>query len=370
MTAKSKYSIVIVTNQFKNIKSGVGTLANVIINELKSDYDILVICPNAEKTLEQTANLHIKTVRTSKFDPTSHKWLSFSKQVAKITNKLDHSKYKIIIFLDAREGYFTKNNIPTLGLIHDFYSDRFGKLTMENIKTYPDWVKRLVYFKTIKILEIRAYRRLQWLVTDSEFAKNELIKNYDSSLKIDVIRNGIDLTKFKKASKQKEKNTVLFVGGNFYRKGLPELLHAVEKVSQPQPIKCYVIGKDKNSKRLEKITQNVEFLGQLNYEQTLEYYNKCQVFCMPSHFENYAMVYLEALYFNMQVIASVNSGTVEIKKHFQNLYIVDPKNIDSIANTLKEALNKPLKIRTKNLDIISSSKMGQQYKELIKKIIS
>src|SRR5258708_4254166 len=170
MQNKSPESIVIVTNQLKNIKSGVGTLANVLITELIKDFDLLIVCPESEKIPIKSKGMTIKTANPMKYDLTSHKWFSFSKQVSKITNNLDPAKYKLILFLDAREGYFANNNIPTLGMIHDFYSARFSKLSRENIRTYPDWYKRVIYFKIMKRLEIKAYGRLSRLVTDSAYA--------------------------------------------------------------------------------------------------------------------------------------------------------------------------------------------------------
>lgn len=44
------------------------------------------------------------------------------------------------------------------------------------------------------------------------------------------------------------------------------------------------------------------FLGDVNYEKLADFYNLCDVFCMPSYFEAYGLVFVEALLFGLPCI--------------------------------------------------------------------
>lgn len=365
--AMAKKDIIIVTNHYKNVKNGVSTVANALVNELAGDFRLLVICPEHEA--KKRPGVELRTVKPSGLDISSHHWISFAWKATKVIRSLSQKDYSLVIFLDAREGLFANRiDVPSLGIIHDFMSARFGRLSKELVKTYPDWISRYIYYKCMKRVEERAYSRLNHLVTVCKYAKEQLLKDYKINKPIEVIWNGVDIAHLQPPTGKKEKNTVAFICGNPYLKGLPNLLKAIERVAQSVPdIRCYVIGKKEHMGKLLRSKYAV-FVGPQDYGSAMSYLDRSEVYCMPSLFESFGMVYLEALYYNAQVIASKNTGTPEIKKYFRNLTVVDPLDIDQIALAIMTALGKRTKASQKALDIISSKRMGTDYKKLISKL--
>lgn len=62
----------------------------------------------------------------------------------------------------------------------------------------------------------------------------------------------------------------------------------------------YVAGPKKNP--ISNPVKGYHFLGDLKSQELSEFYNKCDIFCMPSFFEAYGLVFVEALIFGLPCI--------------------------------------------------------------------
>ncbi|HEX5324865.1 MAG TPA: glycosyltransferase family 4 protein, partial [Capsulimonadaceae bacterium] len=129
-----------------------------------------------------------------------------------------------IVSLDA-----TPEQYDSLG---SFYNHQVGAGPAEKVK---------------KRLNQRALRSARRLITWSEWAKRSLIEDYGMPAdKIDVIPPGIDLDKwrFERSAKSGQPLRLLFVGGDFARKGGETLLAAFQEVRKRTPnIELHVITK-------------------------------------------------------------------------------------------------------------------------------
>ena len=125
-----------------------------------------------------------------------------------------------------------------------------------------------------------------------------------------------------------EKHIVLFVGRIEPLKGIDTLLHAMERVFEQWPGCCkklclVVIGGDASSpgeqmseemKRLQDVTNELElsdlvmFLGKRSQDVLPYYYSAADVVVMPSHYESFGLVALEAMSCGTPVIASRVGG--------------------------------------------------------------
>lgn len=99
----------------------------------------------------------------------------------------------------------------------------------------------------------------------------------------------------------KSHNKILFVGKDFKRKGGFITYEAFkllrEKINNAE---LYVIGPKKNP--IEKPIEGFHFIGQIPFREEAKYYNMCDIFCMPSYFEAYGLVFVEALTFGLPCI--------------------------------------------------------------------
>ena len=120
--------------------------------------------------------------------------------------------------------------------------------------------------------------------------------------KSSALGGGINLDPEKINDSGKKGNKFLFVGRDFKRKNLPLVLKAFELAKKERSdIELYVAGVDQ--KKIScTIPDGTVILGDLSYNQLIEYYNKCDVFCMPSVFEAYGLVFAEALTYGLPCI--------------------------------------------------------------------
>jgi len=94
---------------------------------------------------------------------------------------------------------------------------------------------------------------------------------------------------------------LLFVGRDFERKGLGVVYDAFRILRQRMPhAELYVAGPCQNP--ISDPVGGYHFVGDVPFNEIAQLYNLCDVFCMPSYFEAYGLVFAEALTFGLPCI--------------------------------------------------------------------
>jgi glycosyltransferase involved in cell wall biosynthesis len=134
-----------------------------------------------------------------------------------------------------------------------------------------------------------------------------------------------------------EEKIVLFVGRLVYEKGIHVLINAVPKILEKVNAKFIIVGSGYMKEQLLNIVRSmglehkVLFEGFLD-EQTLLKLQKCaDVSVVPSLFEPFGIVALEAMAAKSPVVASDTGGLSEIIEHDVTGVKVYPNNPDSLA---------------------------------------
>lgn len=83
------------------------------------------------------------------------------------------------------------------------------------------------------------------------------------------------------------------------------------------------------------ITENVVFLGQINRDDIINWYDKADCFVMISDHEVFGLVYLEAMARGCITIAGDNGGMVGIIEHGVNGFLCKPGDTDSLVSIIK-----------------------------------
>lgn len=206
------------------------------------------------------------------------------------------------------------------------------------------------------------------------------LKKY--SPKVQFIPIGVDRKIFKKMDIKKQKNTVFFLSvlDEFHKyKGLDYLLEAIKSVKQEIPdIKLIVGGKgnllDYYKKQAHNlgIENNIEFKGYVSDDKLVEYYNKCEVFILPSidsTQEGFGIVLLEALACGTPVITTNIVGMAKEIKYNNSGIVIDPKNSQLLAQSIVKVLcNKKYKEEL-TINTVKTAQQFSLYKN-IQKIIS
>lgn len=205
------------------------------------------------------------------------------------------------------------------------------------------------------------YRVIFKHVTDYYIAitkemKNSLIKLGISKSRILQLPNAVDVRLFHPNKNKKEDDLLLYLGRITPVKGLHILLKSLRYLQKSVRLK--IVGPaDKNSeyyryilKLIEKENQKgkhkVEYLGVIPTEEVIKLYQSAAIFVLPSFWEAFPMVILEALACETPVITTPVGGIPEVIQNFKNGILVplnDPTKLAKATNYLLK--NKDIRIK-------------------------
>jgi glycosyltransferase involved in cell wall biosynthesis len=333
------YRIIIDSTSLLSSLTGIGRYTNEIAKyletnkELDLNYFYGYFSKNRIEPEEETAVKSIKALVVSR---------PLVKKIAR----------KILLFLSGLftskfDLYWVPNFIPLDGIkaskvvvtVHDF-----------SFLVYPEWhpEERLEYFKTYFFKNIQ---RADWLITGSEFSKNEIIENLGyNKEKITVIYHGVDQNLYKiyerdilQLTKNKfelENNFFLFVGSIEPRKNLLNLLkayhHLSENIKKKYPLILVGFKGWNNNEvmiEIEKEKNNIRYLGYLSDEELAHVYNLASLFIYPSLYEGFGIPPLEAMACGTAVVSSDAASLPEACG--DAAIYVDPNKYMDIANKIE-----------------------------------
>jgi D-inositol-3-phosphate glycosyltransferase len=154
---------------------------------------------------------------------------------------------------------------------------------------------------------------------------------------------------------------ILFVGRIERLKGVDTLIKAISQLKQGDILqKCphylYIIGGDPNS---DRIKMNIEmqrlqdlcselglddlvlFLGKRDQDSLQYYYSAAEMLVMPSHYESFGMVALEAMACGTPVIATQVGGLQYLVQDQETGFIIPNDNPDALEEKITVLICKP-----------------------------
>ncbi|MCB0001647.1 MAG: glycosyltransferase [Anaerolineae bacterium] len=205
------------------------------------------------------------------------------------------------------------------------------------------------------------------IVAGSPLDKAQMVWLYNADThKIDVIPPGVDLARFRpidplEAKAQigvpAEKRMVLFVGRIEPLKGIDTLLRAMKQVAEDcggcEGLTVAIVGGDPSESeeqmtaemaRLHRLRAElgiedlVTFLGKRDQDSLPYYYSAAEVVVMPSHYESFGMVALEAMACGTPVIASRVGGLKFAVVHGYTGLHVPVANPNALAGAITRVL--------------------------------
>ena len=164
--------------------------------------------------------------------------------------------------------------------------------------------------------------------------------------KLVMVPNGVDpavyaknddLTSFRGKFALPKEKIVLFVGRLVYEKGVHVLVNAIPKVLEKVDTKFIIVGNGYMKEQLSNIVKNMGFAHKVMFtgfidDDTLRKLQKCaDVSVVPSLFEPFGIVALEAMAAKSPIVVSDTGGLSEIVDHDITGVKVYPENPDSLA---------------------------------------
>lgn len=215
---------------------------------------------------------------------------------------------------------------------------------------FTEKIYDLLFVKTLN-------KRLYKIFTKSDLSKKYLEKKGFEN--VETLGVGLDTGIFENVENPSEevkelieymKNNkcLLYVGSLIDRKNFRFSLKVFEKVNKENPeIKMVIIGSGKKQyveKSFEfidkEIVKNIILIDKIDNKSLKYIYKEAKVFILPSKLEIFGMVLLEAMYFGVPVISSLNGGSSTLIEDGVNGIIVDKFSVDmwakQIINVIKD----------------------------------
>lgn len=93
------------------------------------------------------------------------------------------------------------------------------------------------------------------------------------------------------------------------------------------------------------IEKNVHFVGSCAHDKVFEYLKDMDVFILPSHSEAFGIAYVEAMSLGLLTIGVRGQGPETFIDHGVTGFLVNPRDVNSIIETLKKIFNDKQKMR-------------------------
>lgn len=232
-------------------------------------------------------------------------------------------------------------------VIYNAHGWAFLRDTSEWKRKVYAWVERFLLLKTDAVVDVSKYE-------------------YDAALhyglgkeKQHIIYSGIEVDKEPidpSIHLMKNALNLLFVGRFDPQKGVDYLLDIFNKC-QRLDIHLTLIGDNViGGLNIEKKNTNrITFLGWVPHESLCSYYATCDAVIMPSRWEAFGLVAVEAMKYGKPVIVSSRGALTEIIKDKETGYVFDFKDPNSLLNILND------------LDLSVLKKMGSSAEDHFKR---
>ena len=287
-----------------------------------------------EKGLKYNVEDGLKTYRYKNYNYIPKNPLMF-----KVFNKRMEKLYKEIVKKEGAIDIIHAQSSLWGGISAAYIAEKYN---IPLVITEHSSVERGPYVKKSYIPFIcDSYKKAQKVITVGNGLKNE-IESLSGRQDIEVIGNLVDLSKF--TIKKRIKNekfiffSLAFLEGE---KGFDTLIKSFAKKFKDKEAVLYIGGDGSQRSGLEALTvengvkDQIIFLGALSRDDVSKWMNKCDCFVLPSRYETFGVVYIEALASGRPVIGALNGGAEDIINNL-NGYLIPIDDIDILAEKMIE----------------------------------
>lgn len=220
---------------------------------------------------------------------------------------------------------------------------------------------------------------LRLAIANSQMVKEEVLKHYKvDPNKISVVHNGVE---FKATEKEFENSFsenlatnfglnqehvhFLFIGNGYQRKGLDIVLRAFAFLKKDS-FHLSIIGKDKKINDYKKLAADLKIDEQVSFfgpqKDILNFYKYADIFLLPSYYDPFANVTVEAIAMGLFTITSSKNGGKEVI-NTKNGYVMNsftPQELAAAIEPLgKKEKNSSLEIRNTVKHLELSDQLNQ-----------
>lgn len=226
----------------------------------------------------------------------------------------------------------------------------------EITKNAPSYIRQRQYRRMLSLFwrrynEKNAVMNADRVICNSQYTLDSIAKNYGIDReRCQVIYKAVECDDFFPPSASENISPVrrlLFVGSNWRRKGLRDLLLALPEVKRVFPdITLDIVGPEKDDIQENlaseiaagNISENLVFSGRVDRERLAGHYHRADLFILPSYFEALGVVLLESMASGVPIVATAVGGIPEVVGDSSAGKLVEPGNVKQLARVITDTL--------------------------------
>jgi glycogen(starch) synthase len=194
------------------------------------------------------------------------------------------------------------------------------------------------------------------LVSSTKAHASTIAVEYDYELSdFQIIPLGIDVDKnVTQPLHTEHRYNLLYVSRLENRKGTLTLLRAIPKLVKVFPdLQVNIIGRDRPHapndtlfkeyfmSNFGEFESNVNFLGFVEDHELLAYYQEATAFVVPSIYESFGLIYIEAMQFGLPCIATSGGGIPEVISDGETGLLITPDDHEELVLKVTQILENP-----------------------------
>jgi glycosyltransferase involved in cell wall biosynthesis len=195
----------------------------------------------------------------------------------------------------------------------------------------------------------RVLNSSEQIIAISQDIKNRAQHDLHCKTNIEVIHYGLTPPEFERRSRQElgipEDEVVLIsIGRLIRRKALDDVLLALSRLDKGR-FRLLVIGDGPEEAHLRDLawtlglSSQVDFLGAVWGDRKFQYLAAADMFVLPSAHEGFGLVFLEAMYCGLPVIASASGGQTDFLRDGETGFLVPVGAVEVLAERILHLAN-------------------------------
>lgn len=325
--------------RFLGTETGIGRYEFELIKhleEIESEHEFVIFLRKENWNLYNPKNNKFKRVLAD------IKWYGLAEQID-FPKIIEKEKVDLMHFPHFNVPFLYKK--PFVVTIHDLILLKYPSTRATTLGPLKFFLKYIFYRLVIE----RAIRDALAVIVPSEATKKDILQNfYKDKENIFVTHEGVDFKNLEGSGAleiEKLKPYFLYVGNAYPHKNIEGLIKAFKIFNKYKSDrhKLVLVGKkDYFWKRLEKETgynENIIFCGFVEDEKLISLYKNAESYIFPSFCEGFGLPGLEAMNYNIPVLASNTSCLPEIYGDAAEYF--NPQSIDEMLRKMSEVVYNP-----------------------------
>jgi len=245
---------------------------------------------------------------------------------------------------------------PVWGQINDYENTTVFSQAFKIIKTYG--VRRWAALLRRWWLERQFVNQQELTLCNSQFTQQNILAAYKPKHpeRLKVLYKAVDTTQFERPAVLPanlhqivdHRPVVLYVGSDFRRKGLDDLINALPLIKTPLHLSIAGVTEQQFVKEfpelaatLNNTVHTIQFHGQTPRETTKALFWHADLFCLPSRSEALGVAILEALAAGLPCVSTTVGGIPEIAQHLGGCELVAPNDPQALAEAIDIVIQSP-----------------------------